>query len=446
MKKNQIFLLVALVIAVPVIALQFVENSKLKNEAESLRSLAKNSGTHRPAVNSRPERSRPALKRERSEKFSAVTLRDILSQPDPMSRMQALLAYIDTLSGAEIPAALEALRKTSPEWDPEAKMLAHILLTRWAQDDPDAAYASLASINPKKNGSDATSILASLASMDPQRAAAWLADPANTLANLPWMGQFLAGSVAKEWVRTDPDAALAWASSLPESQRSGAYSGVLGTLAASDPERASTIAMTLSADASRTHIVGEIAKSWARSSPEAALAWAQSLEGRDRGAAMNEALGTWAQQTPDEAAAFLTNLSASESIDPYITRIAGAWSSQSPADAAKWVTSQAAGSGRTEAMGHVAWNWTNADPVAASTWLGEQPAGPDRDNAIGGLAKAAFPSDPAGALNWAAEISNENSRTEAMNRGLREWSKRDPEAAHQWADQHDVPVPAAGGK
>ena len=37
-----------------------------------------------------------------------------------------------------------------------------------------------------------------------------------------WMGHMLAGTIATEWVRQDPDAALAWANSLPENQRQGA--------------------------------------------------------------------------------------------------------------------------------------------------------------------------------------------------------------------------------
>ena len=150
----------------------------------------------------------------------------------------------------------------------------------------------------KQKGADPHIILASLASLDPKRAAEWLAAPDNELVHFPWMGHILAGTVAKEWVRQDPDAALAWAATVPDNQRLGAYTGVLGTLATTDPERASTLATELEPGGARNHIIGEIAKTWVRNDPDAALAWAGSLEGDERGRAVGEALGAWAQTNP----------------------------------------------------------------------------------------------------------------------------------------------------
>ena len=126
---------------------------------------------------------------------------------------------------------------------------AHMLLTRWGKEDPDGAFASLKTVGLKEAGGTASSILGGLASIDPKRAIAWLEDPENQYANRPWMGHILAGTIGKEWVRQDPDAALAWANALPDSQRRGALGGILESLASSDPQQASLMVMELAATA-----------------------------------------------------------------------------------------------------------------------------------------------------------------------------------------------------
>ena len=445
MHKTRLAAIAAVVGALAVIALQQRENSTLRKETKSLRaSLASPSMIPR---NSGPGGSKQGLPTQgdkgggpsRTDKSLPTDLRDILALPDPMRRIRALLAYVDRLDPGDLPAALDELRKGSPEWDPEAKMLAHMLLTRWAQEDPDAAFASLDSMDFKQKGADPHIILASLASLDPKRAAAWLEDPDNQLVHFPWMGHILAGTVAKEWVRQDPDAALAWAATVPDNQRLGAYTGVLGTLATTDPKRASALATNLEPGGARNHIIGEIAKTWARNAPDAALSWAQSLEGDERHRAMGEALGTWAQTKPAETASYLSQIADNEDIDRYLPKVAGNWAPQAPEKAAQWIATQAEGNGKNEAMSSVMWNWTTRDPEAAGTWLADQPASRSRDQGITGLAKAAFGFDPESALNWATEISNQKLRRQSIDLGVREWRKTNPEAAREWADQYVPP-------
>lgn len=445
MTKANIIAIATVVIVLPIIGLQQNKLSTLKQENASLRTASTT-----PLRNKRDPRSQDLTAgpghetRDHLGRDDTPTdLRDILAQTDPMSRIRSLLAYVDGLKPEDIPGALAEIRKGAPEWDPEGRMLTHMLLTRWAQDDPDAAFASLADLDFKKTGGDPNSILAGLAAQDPKRAADWLNNPDNSLVQYPMMGHILAGTIAKEWVRQDAEAALAWAETLPESQRAGAYSGVLGSLATTDPLRASTLAMKLESGEARQHIVGEVARAWARTAPTDALAWAQSLEGDDQQQATREALGTWAQADPAAAAKLVDGMTGQEPFDSYLTTVASTWAPQAPGEAAAWVTTQAEGQGKNQAMGHVMWNWTTRDPESAANWLAEQPVGAARDAGIGGLAKAAFDFDPGGALTWATDIDNEGFRGEAVEIGLREWMKRDPERARQWANQNDVPTPSS---
>lgn len=368
----------------------------------------------------------------------ATTLHELLSQRDPMSRMRGMLDFVEGMPARSIPGALKQLRERTPEWDNEGKMLAHMLLTRWAKEEPDAAFASLATLDLNKRGADAGSILGSLAAQDPARAVAWLSDPDNRLTLFPAMSQILAGTVANVWGRENPEAAMAWARTLPDSQRTGAFIAILGSMAGTNPSSAATMAMQLEAGGARTAVVGQIAEAWGKQDAQQTLAWARTLEGDDRRVAMNQAFASWSQKQPAEVANYLDTMSQQESVDDLLRTAVGTWATQAPAEAASWLSKQAEGSGKNNAMGHVMWNWTNLDPKSAANWLDRQPPGPSRDSGIGGLSLAAFPKDPASAVTWANQMSDENRRNFSVGLGLREWTKRDPAAAETWAKQNGI--------
>lgn len=369
---------------------------------------------------------------DRTSTRKARSISDILANPDPLERTAQLLAYVKSLAPDEIEGALKEVRTTTPYWDPDGKMLAHLLLTRWAKTDPEAALASLANVDLKKQGDAPISVLSAVASDDPERARAWLEDPENAMARYPWIGQFLAGAVAKEWVRTDPDAALAWAAGLPDSQQAGAYSGVLGSLAMTDPADAARRALALQDNGARSHILGEIAEVWAARDPAAASAWAMSLEGSAREATMGKVLGTMAQTDPAGAARRVGEMGKSGG--SYVLPVVESWSQQDPRAAAAWTLQQPANDNSGRALGTALWHWTTREPEAASQWLADQPANPVLDGGIAGLSKAAMGIDPGAATQWANSISDPALRETMVNGSLGAWRKADPGAANRWAE------------
>jgi hypothetical protein len=372
---------------------------------------------------------------------SSAALGGILAQTDPAARIRALLAFADGVPTAEIAAAIKQLRESSPDWDPDTRAAIHLLLTRWAREAPDQALASLQTLDPTKQGSDATSILAGIAATDPQRAAKWLNDPANRMTAFPLIGHFLAGSIAKEWARQDPAAALQWASELPDNQRTGAYIGLMGTLASTDPDTAASLVTRLEDGGPRREAIKNIATLWAKNDPQAAMTWAASLTGDDRKSAMKEALGSWAGQEPLLAAKYLESLNAKEITADQLKAVAEPWLNHAPADAVNWVANRPGGDAKNDAMSGVMWRWTMTEPVAASTWLRAQAPSPARDSGIAGLALATFDSDPSSALSWAASISDEAKRTDAIQKGMTEWLKRNPAGAREWATANKIPIP-----
>ncbi len=430
--KASLTALAAVAIGVPVIALQSNRNANLKEEvAELEKQVLQNRVSDGEKTEGLSAIVIPA--RARADRRS---LSEILATRDPLQRMRELVEYVEGIDESRIAEELKSLRNHTPEWDPDGKVAAQILLKRWAKSNLDQALEYISRLDHSKAIEEVTVVLSTLAADDPQRAIAWLDDPENTLGKSDWMRDALTGTIAKEWVRQDPEAALSWAEENSGIGRKGALIGVFGTLASTDPGRAAQLASRLKVDDARNDVIGQIAQAWAERSPREAIEWSSSLEGDDRTRGIGEVLGTWAQKAPQDAAAFVDTVD--EDRQDYISSVGTSWGQQDPHAAADWLAGQPEGDGRTFAMGVVMWNWTVTDPEAASSWLRELPPGPGRDYAIGGLAKAAFDDDPQAAVTWAAAMGNPQGRTEALQIGVREWLKRDPAAANSWLESTDV--------
>jgi hypothetical protein len=455
MKRSTLTITAAIIVAA-IIGLQFAQNAQLKTEIRELnktivefRDSERGSSGLSALSTSKIDATPPAGKADGISDLPAsglelgvpksprAQLAEILAERDPMLRMNALLAFVGQLSDVAIPEALIALRQSTPDWDPDARVAAQLMLTRWGKADPDGALAYLADLDLKKAGGDAAVIISAVAAADPTRSIKWLEDPDNKLAKQPWMGQILAGSITKEWVRQDPQAALDWAMTLPKEQQSGAYGGVLGTLAATDPARASNLALGLPEGDGRRDVIGQIARAWAEDSPAEAMKWVSTLEGEEGKRATSEALGAWAQSDPEAAATYVDQVAAEERSAGMLDRVAATWARRDPERAARWLGDQPEGADKADAMGDVMWNWTVADPEAASTWLLDQPAGNSRDEGISALAKATFENDPASAVTWAANIGDEKKQQWSVGVGVNVWLDRDPEAANQWLGATD---------
>jgi len=363
----------------------------------------------------------------------ADSIAEIMAKKGPRDRFQALMSHINGINTRDIEAALEEIRANmTNQFDPEAMFAMHMLMMRWGEEDSDAAFESLKKLDMMSRAFGSLSVLAAVASDDPNAAAAWLTDKNNTMAAFGPASEFMATTVSKEWAKTDVNAALEWAKTLPKGKRVGAYNGVIGSLASEDPQRASAMAMDLEPGKDRRNLVGNIAESWGKRSPTEALEWVNTMEeGDERVTAMSKTLGGWAQAEPTEAAAYLDQMEEAERAD-HVGAVAGPWSRQDPAGAAAWLDDQPEGDSKNDGMRQVMWMWTSTDPVAASTWLADQPEGPSRDSGIVSLASTTYNEDPAGAVAWSASISDENMRQEQVGRNMGRWVRDEPEAANEW--------------
>jgi len=448
MSASKIIGICSLFVGLIVIFSQFSQNSRLKKKLKTLEVEFKASGGKGINLSSDFQvgpSGKGGSAREGSDKtgtgkknpIGIGTVKEILADRDPLNRVQRLMSYVNGLSPKEMPEALIALQESAPQWDPHMKMAVGLLLTRWAAADSNAAFAHVEQMKDKGHARDATfSILRALASQDPQRALEWMSGQGKDMAKDGWMGHALAGTIASEWVRQDPDAALAWANSLPKNQRQGALGGALETIAASNPVEAAQRLLELDPGEAREKAAGNIDNLWAKRAPQEAMEWAMTLEGDDKESAMSKALGGWASSEPDEAASFINGIPVEERTDSQVREVGRRWASQEPSKAAQWLIDQPDSSGRTDAVGYAMWHWTNEDPGGAADWILEQPRGDFRDNGIASIAKATFEEDPSSAVTWAATIDNDKQREGAIERGVREWAKREPDQARDWVQKN----------
>jgi hypothetical protein len=445
--KRQLILLVVLIVSVGLNAWQYGQRVKTGQETVELspgESVLNGAARTRSKSSSQPVAKTDASALGQSS-HAHGDLASVMAIKDPLDRMQAMIDYIRDLPTSEIGDLIERMGSAK---DPKTQFLTHLLLNRWGQEDPDAAFASLGNLSAERNGSQANAVLAGLAASNPQRAVAWLTDPENNAQHQPWMGHSLAQTLAEEWSRQDPQAALAWAASLePGELQTGAYAGVIGSILDTDPQRAASLAMELQSD-DRSKLLGRVATTWAEQAPESAIEWVETLQGADRQATMSEALASWAHAAPQSAASYVSSLPETERGE-HVGSVARAWAEQAPAEAAHWLGAQPNGQSKAEAMGHVMWNWTSQDPEAASTWLSEQPPGESFDRGVAGLAKAATHAfdDPEAGVTWAATIQNEELRADMTRHTLGQWMEQNPSAAQAWATENGVDVaPSTLGK
>jgi hypothetical protein len=157
----------------------------------------------------------------------------------------------------------------------------------------------------------------------------------------PRLRELLIRQVAQAWATTEPDRAMAWAKSLPDSpERVATLIDVSLTVALSDPQRAVSLREPEVGNVEPDGVLEGLVQQWGQKDFDAALAWANA---RPRNAQRDKLLQRLV----------------------YVRAANGA-----PDSAARLVDEAFEdGSQKAEAVAIVAQQWTQTDPVAANAWL-----------------------------------------------------------------------------
>ena len=371
-----------------------------------------------------------------SAKQRSRSMDEILREPGQLARMQSLMDLYAGMDAAQLEA--EAAKLDSL---PMAQriMASFLLFGRWAEVDPQGALAHSNSMGMGGMFVRPT-ILQSWASVDPANAAKYFSENPREFAMMGGFGggrgpggESGASVIAAEWAKLDPEAALDWANGLEGRDKSSALNSVISEMATKDPSKAAQVAATLSGD-DQARAYGEIASKWASSDFAAAESWIQSLPADSRDRAMSEALQSLALTDPQSAAVKLAGIPAGNDHDRAMADIAGAWARTDAASAAAWIAQQDP-EDPDDAVRSVIPTWANQDSAAALSWIGNLPQGELRDEATQTFVWSNRSADPQQSIQLAESISDDRSRERSIGIAAMRWMREDREAATSYIQE-----------
>ncbi len=361
----------------------------------------------------------------------AKSIEDIRTKPGQLGRIQALLDFYQNLD----PTQLEAEAAKLENLPINERIMASILLFgRWAETDPLAAMAYSDKMGMAGMFAKPT-ILQGWASTDPENAAKYFAEHPREFAMMgmgPMGGGRNGGGggaslIAAEWAKSNPEAALAWAQTLKGNDKDQAMNSVVRELAMTSPQKAVQLATTMEGEA-KTNAYESIAAQWGAKNFTEAEAWIKTLPADQQDAAMASAIRSLAAQDPQTASTKIAAMTDGDSKNRAIGEVVDAWSRENPAKAAAWLATQnAEASGR--AMRELMGNWARQDDAGALSYLTSQPAGEARDQATQAYVWSNRSSDPKSVISLAESITDEGDRQRAVGVAAMQWMQTDPEAA-----------------
>ena len=379
---------------------------------------------------------------------TAQTLRQILTLPDSLERLAVLQQWFRHLSPAELLGVMGEFKAMMEAQEQVGDLsalalllqsvdgMAEVLLERGPQQ---ALAEMLAGRQPgdeqEMSNGLMTQVFAKWAANDLPGAQAFLEGRLAPPAKLGELEKEMSRHLMRSWVKSDPDAAMAWLQRQPPAVSEAALHPAFQALSHQDSAKAMAL-VTAQADLpGRDRIAADIAAWWARTHPKEALGWAQGLPEKLAGAAVKNTLATWVRQDFPAAREAVAGLSAPLQQEA-LPVLMEAWKNGGPwSEAATFLDQQASGSGRQAAVGELIGNWAADDQQAASTWLAQQALGPERDAGAAALADKIRQADPEAAALWGASLGDEPQRQKSLKATLQTWYKKSVTEAVRWVQE-----------
>ncbi|MDP0489727.1 MAG: hypothetical protein Q7Q71_01600 [Verrucomicrobiota bacterium JB023] len=364
---------------------------------------------------------------------SDMMLNDIFLEGSKSERMRMLLDYYANLSPEEF-ASEAAKLETLPFSD---RMFSSFLLfSAWAEVDPMAALAYSSDLG-REGFLANTAILSSWASTDPEAAARYLEENPNQFRNGRGPGGAGVGSIATEWARQDPKAALAWAQSLDGREGEAAIGSVLRQVATSDPYGAVAMAADLSGEA-RLEAYQDIAGQWALTDWDSAESWINGLPASERDEVMGDAIASLADADPVMASEKVLAMGEGEAKDNAISSVVEEWAESDPVAAMDFLLANGSSEAQEDAMRDTMRSLAREDSSQALTYIDAMESGEVRDTAVGTYIFSNRDLDPQEAINLAATVSDGNASERLVTMSASRWLQEDSAAATEFVNTTDL--------
>ena len=370
-----------------------------------------------------PTVNRVAQAADPTEQSNALTLAAIMSLPGDFEQTATLYQQLrragrDTLrrliteadalpSTHEARAAKTIILARFAELDPEAAMEAALassyrddalgaVFRAWGKYDHDAALAYARGlpgrarrdavvailtvadhldVGSKRRIAQSFSVLPMFEQMQAQQsaredpAAAWYeALPADGTRSDGLRTQVL-WEIARRWADTDPQQALAAVAALPKSgQRTTWLANLVGHWAENDRDAATAWALAQPLSHERARMLANVARILAEDSPRQGLEFAEALTGEARQLAITSAFNAWAQQDARAARHWLLSLPPSPNRTSMLAQSLRRLAETAPQEAV-FLAGMLRGRERRTAMDAALRAWARDDVRAAANWV-----------------------------------------------------------------------------
>jgi len=184
-----------------------------------------------------------------------------------------------------------------------------------------------------------------------------------------------------EWAAKDFQAARAWATQQAQPLKDWALGNLHSLLSKTDPAGALRLCLESGFDQRQPLITSNVFQSYAAASPEAAYAWATSLpEGTLREYCAPRLFTEMALHAPDLAGNIVLNTAASEDgVGPKFVSMIERWCEIRPESAAAWLQAKTTAPWQLDALEVLVAKWSPWGHEAVATWIEKMPAGPERE-------------------------------------------------------------------
>ena len=394
------------------------------------------------------ETSSSARSKNPSVKFTPsgdpnADLRLIVRMRDSSSRTSAFRQLLSSMSPEAIASLMKTLKRFGEDQEHEdqtgglmALMASRqLVIEHAAETDPQAVLTALAAAGQtKQNGEYYKDVLRSWAARDPEAARRFFEQ--TTLQDKAADAKGIAGAMAREMVKTDPEGTFRWLRGLKTGFTDDVAHDALQTLSHYDGAKAGKM-LEQNGDLKKApEFVAAMAAGWARTEPDKALAWALGLSPDISSGGIKTASGALAEKDFPAALSTVSGLQG-EQRAAALNGIVEAAGGSHLKELLPLVEGLPESVNRTAAVGSLVNSWVDKSPDEAGAWLAAQPSGASRDQGAIVFALKSLDSDPEVSLDWAASINATDQRQKGVDGLLDAWLKKDPKAARAWVLQSE---------
>lgn len=312
---------------------------------------------------------------------------------------------------------------------PERDQAIRGTLFTWTRIDPAAALAATEALERHEAESARSVVLDTWARTDPQGLLQALPEVSNAQQREQLLGTAL-GVLARD----DPALALDQANALDtRSARIAARYSVLGGISASDPMLAAELYAQLPPNERPTQLVGQLLIAMIRQDADAAMAWAESVDG-ERGYTWVVALDMLAREDPDRALELLSGYEPSPELTQSLGRVLSQVARSDPERAAGYVPSLPPGDMKRSVAMRTASQWARTDPAATLEWVKTL----DEDTQVAAIREAGgaiLKADPELAFT-PLEQFHPAARTDWIAKAANAYAREDPLGAVDWLEPY----------